>query len=73
MDIDESKNKLESSFSIITTQASITYLLCALMIKSNGNKWAVHIRRPIGNALVEHKYRDSLSIKVRNIYKRKEE
>ena len=33
---DESKNKLEPSFSIMMIQASITHLLLALMIKSNG-------------------------------------
>ena len=33
---DESKNKLESSLSIVMIKASVTYLLRALMIKSNG-------------------------------------
>ena len=36
LEIDESKNKLESSLSIMMIKASITYLLRALMIKSNG-------------------------------------
>ena len=41
---------------------------------SNSNKWAMHIRTPIGNALaVVHKYRDSLSIKAKNNYKRKDQ
>jgi len=58
------------------TQASATHLLCALMTKnnkwSNGNKWAAHIKAPIGNALaIEHKYKDSLTIKARNGLKRK--
>ena len=62
----------------MTRKVSITHLLCALMKKrngrSNGNKWAVHLRAPISNVLaVEHKYRNSLSIKVRNNYKRKEQ
>ena len=47
----ESKNKLESSLSIMIIKASITYLLRALMIKSNGqsndNKWAIHIKPSI--------------------------
>ena len=65
------------SFSLMTIKASVTHLLCALMMKrnrqSNGSKWAVHFRAPIDNVLaVEHKYRHSLFIKVRNNYKRKE-
>ena len=65
------------SFSLMTIIASVTHLLRALMMKrnrqSNGNKWAVHFRAPIDNVLaVEHKYRHSLFIKVRNNYKRKE-
>ena len=51
-------------------------MLCALMTRSNGrnngNKWAMHIRAPIGNALaIEHKYEDLLTIKAKNNYKRK--
>ena len=42
--------------------------------RSNGNKWAMHIRTPIGNALaIVHKYKHSLSIKAKNTYKRKEQ
>ena len=36
LEIDESKNKLESSLSIMMIKASVTYLLHVLMIKSNG-------------------------------------
>ena len=59
-------------------KASVTHLLHALMMKRNGlsnsNKWVMHIRTPISNALaVVHKYRDSLSIKAKNNYKRKDQ
>jgi len=75
---DESENKLGTSFPIMTTKLDVTHLLHALMMKrngrSNGNKWAMQFRAPIDNVLaVEHKYRNSLSIKVRNRYKRKEQ
>ena len=36
LETDESKNKLESSLSIMIIKASITYLLRTLMIKNNG-------------------------------------
>ena len=53
----------------MTIQISVTCLLRALKTKSNGwsngNKWVMHIRAPIGNALdVGHKYRNSLNIKA---------
>ena len=72
---DELENILRSSFPIKTTKSDVTHLLHALMMKqSNGNKWVVHFRAPIDNVLVvEHKYRHSLSITVRNSYKRKEQ
>ena len=59
-------------------KASVTHLLHALMMKRNGlsnsKKWAMHIRTPISNALaVVHKYTDSLSIKAKNNYKRKDQ
>ena len=53
----------------MTIQISVTCLLRALKTRSNGwsngNKWVMHIRAPIGNALdVGHKYRNSLNIKA---------
>ena len=57
-------------------QTSVTHLLRALMTRSNewsnGNKWAMHIRAPIGNTLVVgYKCRNSLTIRAKNNYKRK--
>ena len=75
---DESKNNLGLSFPLMMIKASGMHLLHALMMKrnrwSNGNKWAAHLKASIDNILaIEHKCRNSLSIKTRNIYKREEQ
>ena len=72
----ESKITWDRYSKSMMTWTSVTHLLRALMMKSNGrsngNKWTVYFRALIYDTLaVTHKCWDSLPIKTGNNYKRK--